>query len=84
MDSFSYGGLNKEINQNPGITIGRIFGPEYLLRLFLAGEMSGSVFYLVHHALLAKLLMLIVPDKQDIYTLLKQMLSSSFLSATSI
>ncbi|KAB2074594.1 hypothetical protein ES319_A07G162200v1 [Gossypium barbadense] len=62
-----------------GYNIGRIFGPEYLLRLFLAGAMSGSVFYLVHHAFLAKPLMLIVPDKQDIYTLLKQMLSSSFL-----
>ncbi|TYI19576.1 hypothetical protein E1A91_A07G164300v1 [Gossypium mustelinum] len=37
-----------------GYNIGRIFGPEYLLRLFLAGAMSGSVFYLVHHAFLAK------------------------------
>ncbi|KAK5825002.1 hypothetical protein PVK06_019804 [Gossypium arboreum] len=63
-----------------GYNIGRIFGPEYLLRLFLAGAMGGSVFYLVHHAFLAKPLMLIVLDKQDIYALLKQMLSSSFLS----
>ncbi|TYI22437.1 hypothetical protein ES332_A06G103500v1 [Gossypium tomentosum] len=37
-----------------GYNIGRIFGPEYLLRLFLAGAMGGSVFYLVHHAFLAK------------------------------
>ncbi|TYJ27569.1 hypothetical protein E1A91_A07G196000v1 [Gossypium mustelinum] len=27
-----------------GYNIGRIFGPEYLLRLFLAGAMGGSVF----------------------------------------
>ncbi|KAG8476128.1 hypothetical protein CXB51_032909 [Gossypium anomalum] len=33
-----------------GYNIGRIFGPEYLLRLYLAGAMGGSVFYLVHHA----------------------------------
>ncbi|KAG4118193.1 hypothetical protein ERO13_D12G277800v2 [Gossypium hirsutum] len=37
-----------------GYNIGRIFGPEYLLRLYLAGAMGGSVFYLVHHAFLAK------------------------------
>ncbi|TYH52035.1 hypothetical protein ES332_D10G322500v1 [Gossypium tomentosum] len=36
------------------LSIGRIFGPEYLLRLYLAGAIGGSVFYLVHHAFLAK------------------------------
>ncbi|KAB2077350.1 hypothetical protein ERO13_A06G087200v2 [Gossypium hirsutum] len=42
-----------DLTENPKL-IGRIFGPEYLLRLFLAGAMGGSVFYLVHHAFLAK------------------------------
>ncbi|XVF09201.1 hypothetical protein REPUB_Repub07fG0071600 [Reevesia pubescens] len=36
-----------------GYSIGRIFGPEYLLKLYLAGAIGGSVFYLVHHAFLA-------------------------------
>ncbi|EOY20566.1 RHOMBOID-like protein 12 isoform 2 [Theobroma cacao] len=36
-----------------GSNIGRIFGPEYLLKLYLAGAIGGSVFYLVHHAFLA-------------------------------
>ncbi|KAI3848109.1 hypothetical protein MKW92_020678 [Papaver armeniacum] len=33
-----------------GRTIGRIFGPKFLLNLYLAGAIGGSVFYLVHHA----------------------------------
>ncbi|KAI3929955.1 hypothetical protein MKW98_004109 [Papaver atlanticum] len=33
-----------------GRTIGRIFGPRFLLNLYLAGAIGGSVFYLVHHA----------------------------------
>ncbi|RZC60326.1 hypothetical protein C5167_022077 [Papaver somniferum] len=33
-----------------GSTIGRIFGPRFLLNLYLAGAIGGSVFYLVHHA----------------------------------
>ncbi|KAK8569404.1 hypothetical protein V6N13_046463 [Hibiscus sabdariffa] len=37
-----------------GCNIGRTFGPEYLLKLYLAGAIGGSIFYLVHHAFLAK------------------------------
>ncbi|KAK8521433.1 hypothetical protein V6N13_077556 [Hibiscus sabdariffa] len=37
-----------------GYNIGRVFGPEYLLKLYLAGAIGGSIFYLVHHAFLAK------------------------------
>ncbi|GMI79636.1 RHOMBOID-like protein 12, ARABIDOPSIS RHOMBOID-LIKE PROTEIN 12 [Hibiscus trionum] len=37
-----------------GYNIGRTFGPEYLLKLYLAGAIGGSIFYLVHHAFLAK------------------------------
>ncbi|OMO77607.1 hypothetical protein CCACVL1_14949 [Corchorus capsularis] len=36
-----------------GSSIGRNLGPEYLLKLYLAGAIGGSVFYLVHHAILA-------------------------------
>lgn len=36
-----------------GMSIGRTFGPEYLLKLYMAGAIGGSVFYLVHHAFLA-------------------------------
>ncbi|XVF54207.1 hypothetical protein PTKIN_Ptkin05aG0161900 [Pterospermum kingtungense] len=36
-----------------GYSIGRTLGPEYLLKLYLAGAIGGSVFYLVHHAFLA-------------------------------
>ncbi|XP_038687896.1 RHOMBOID-like protein 12, mitochondrial isoform X2 [Tripterygium wilfordii] len=36
-----------------GMNIGRTFGPEFLLKLYLAGAIGGSVFYLVHHALMA-------------------------------
>ncbi|XVE54893.1 hypothetical protein DITRI_Ditri03aG0118800 [Diplodiscus trichospermus] len=36
-----------------GYNIGRNFGAEYLLKLYLAGAIGGSVFYLVHHAFLA-------------------------------
>ncbi|KAK0587878.1 hypothetical protein LWI29_030364 [Acer saccharum] len=35
-----------------GMSIGKTFGPEYLLKLYLAGAIGGSVFYLVHHAFL--------------------------------
>lgn len=36
-----------------GMSIGNTFGPEYLLRLYLAGAIGGSVFYLVYHGFLA-------------------------------
>ncbi|KAH9778229.1 RHOMBOID-like protein 12 [Citrus sinensis] len=36
-----------------GMSIGRTLGPEYLLKLYMAGAIGGSVFYLVHHAFLA-------------------------------
>lgn len=37
-----------------GSNIARVFGPDYLLKLYLAGAVVGSVFYLVHHAYLAQ------------------------------
>ncbi|KAI3957774.1 hypothetical protein MKX01_007605 [Papaver californicum] len=33
-----------------GKSIGQIFGPQFLLKLYLAGAIGGSIFYLVHHA----------------------------------
>ncbi|KAE8124473.1 hypothetical protein FH972_019355 [Carpinus fangiana] len=36
-----------------GMNIGRAFGPEFLLTLYLAGALGGSIFYLVHKAFLA-------------------------------
>ncbi|KAI8543094.1 hypothetical protein RHMOL_Rhmol08G0191800 [Rhododendron molle] len=36
-----------------GSNIGRVFGPEFVLKLYLAGAVCGSIFYLVHHALMA-------------------------------
>lgn len=30
--------------------IGRYFGPEFLLKLYLSGAVAGSVFYLLYHA----------------------------------
>ncbi|XP_065882264.1 RHOMBOID-like protein 12, mitochondrial [Euphorbia lathyris] len=36
-----------------GTSIGRTFGPEFLLKLYVAGAIGGSVFYLVHHAYMA-------------------------------
>ncbi|XP_021761454.1 RHOMBOID-like protein 12, mitochondrial isoform X2 [Chenopodium quinoa] len=36
-----------------GSSIGSVFGPEYLLKLYVAGAVVGSIFYLVHHAYLA-------------------------------
>ncbi|KAE9467148.1 hypothetical protein C3L33_00943, partial [Rhododendron williamsianum] len=33
--------------------IGRVFGPEFVLKLYLAGAVCGSIFYLVHHAFMA-------------------------------
>ncbi|KAF7838544.1 RHOMBOID-like protein 12, mitochondrial [Senna tora] len=33
-----------------GTSIGSTFGPQYLLKLYLAGAIGGSVFYLVHQA----------------------------------
>ncbi|KAL6177986.1 hypothetical protein ACLB2K_049506 [Fragaria x ananassa] len=35
-----------------GRNIGRVFGPEVLLKLYIAGAIVGSVFHLVHHAFL--------------------------------
>ncbi|XP_004301105.1 PREDICTED: rhomboid protein 1, mitochondrial-like [Fragaria vesca subsp. vesca] len=35
-----------------GTNIGRVFGPEFLLKLYIAGAIGGSVFHLVHHAFL--------------------------------
>ncbi|KAF6137252.1 hypothetical protein GIB67_036289 [Kingdonia uniflora] len=35
-----------------GNAIGRSFGPVFLLKLYLAGAVGGSVFYLVQHALM--------------------------------
>ncbi|KAL1824964.1 hypothetical protein ACET3Z_011742 [Daucus carota] len=35
-----------------GNSIGSAFGPEFLLKLYLAGALAGSVFYLVYHAFL--------------------------------
>ncbi|XP_057517345.1 RHOMBOID-like protein 12, mitochondrial [Amaranthus tricolor] len=36
-----------------GSSIGSVFGPLYLLKLYVAGAVVGSIFYLVHHAYLA-------------------------------
>lgn len=36
-----------------GTHIGGVLGPEYLLKLYLAGALAGSVFYLVYHAFFA-------------------------------
>ncbi|KAF3438051.1 hypothetical protein FNV43_RR20807 [Rhamnella rubrinervis] len=36
-----------------GQSISRSFGPAFLLKLYLAGAIGGSVFFLVHHAFLA-------------------------------
>lgn len=36
-----------------GTSVGSTFGPKYLLKLYLAGAVGGSVFYLVHHTLMA-------------------------------
>ncbi|KAI3929872.1 hypothetical protein MKW98_004026 [Papaver atlanticum] len=33
-----------------GQSIGQIYGPQFLLKLYLAGAIGGSIFYLVHHA----------------------------------
>ncbi|XP_073048526.1 RHOMBOID-like protein 12, mitochondrial [Primulina eburnea] len=38
-----------------GSSIGRTFGPEYLMKLYLSGTLAGSVFYLVYHAFVAPL-----------------------------
>lgn len=35
------------------VQIGKVFGPEFLLKLYLAGAVVGSIFYLVHHAFMA-------------------------------
>ncbi|GMN54314.1 hypothetical protein TIFTF001_023460 [Ficus carica] len=34
-------------------TLGQVFGPEFILKLYLAGGLAGSVFYLAHSAFLA-------------------------------
>ncbi|WCJ24273.1 RHOMBOID-like protein 12 [Euphorbia peplus] len=36
-----------------GRSIARTFGTEFLLKLYVAGALGGSVFYLVHHAYMA-------------------------------
>lgn len=36
-----------------GKSIGQSFGPEFLLKLYLAGAFVGSAFFLLHHAFLA-------------------------------
>lgn len=36
-----------------GMNIGRAFGPEFLLMLYLAGALGGSIFFLVHKAFIA-------------------------------
>ncbi|KAL0364769.1 UNVERIFIED_CONTAM: RHOMBOID-like protein 12, mitochondrial [Sesamum angustifolium] len=36
-----------------GSSIGRTFGPEYLLKLYLSGAVVGSIFYLAYHAFIA-------------------------------
>ncbi|KAL9306580.1 RHOMBOID-like protein 12 [Arabidopsis thaliana] len=36
-----------------GTSIARNFGPQFLLKLYLAGALGGSVFYLIHHAYMA-------------------------------
>nr|XP_023886254.1 RHOMBOID-like protein 12, mitochondrial [Quercus suber]POE68628.1 rhomboid-like protein 12, mitochondrial [Quercus suber] len=36
-----------------GMSIGRTFGPEFLLKLYIAGALGGSIFYLMHKAFLA-------------------------------
>lgn len=34
--------------------IGRNFGPQYLLKLYLGGAIVGSIFYLAYHAFMAE------------------------------
>ncbi|KAK4483263.1 hypothetical protein RD792_010448, partial [Penstemon davidsonii] len=36
-----------------GLSMGRTFGPEYLLKLYLSGAVVGSIFYLAYHAFIA-------------------------------
>ncbi|KAL3617833.1 RHOMBOID-like protein 12, mitochondrial [Castilleja foliolosa] len=36
-----------------GLSIGRTFGPGYLLKLYLSGAVVGSIFYLAYHAFIA-------------------------------
>ncbi|EPS62975.1 rhomboid family protein [Genlisea aurea] len=36
-----------------GMSIGRSFGPEYLLKLYVGGALVGSLFFLIHHAFIA-------------------------------
>lgn len=36
-----------------GNSIGRVFGTEFVVKLYLAGAIVGSIFYLVHHAFMA-------------------------------
>ncbi|KAF9624531.1 hypothetical protein IFM89_011705 [Coptis chinensis] len=36
-----------------GSSIGRYLGPEFLLKLYLAGALGGSIFYLVQHAFMS-------------------------------
>ncbi|KAL9243312.1 hypothetical protein vseg_017214 [Gypsophila vaccaria] len=38
-----------------GNNIGRYLGPDYLLKLYFAGAVVGSIFYVVHHAFILKM-----------------------------
>ncbi|KAH9616647.1 hypothetical protein KSS87_000012 [Heliosperma pusillum] len=38
-----------------GSSIGRYLGPDYLLKLYFAGAVVGSIFYVVHHAFFANM-----------------------------
>ncbi|KAG6390040.1 hypothetical protein SASPL_151518 [Salvia splendens] len=38
-----------------GTAIGRYFGPQYLLKLYLAGALAGSIFYVAYKAFIAPL-----------------------------
>ncbi|XP_047973968.1 RHOMBOID-like protein 12, mitochondrial isoform X2 [Salvia hispanica] len=38
-----------------GTAIGRYFGPQYLLKLYLAGALAGSIFYVAYKAFVAPL-----------------------------
>ncbi|KAL2465080.1 RHOMBOID-like protein 12 [Abeliophyllum distichum] len=40
-------------SQKEKVLMGRAFGPEYLLKLYLSGAVVGSIFYLVYHAFIA-------------------------------
>ncbi|KAI3838132.1 hypothetical protein MKW92_004774 [Papaver armeniacum] len=45
-----------------GQSIGQIYGPQFLLKLYLAGAIGGSIFYLVHHAFIAPVRFFVDPS----------------------